>query len=693
MSGKQHGSDISSVTEGATDENVLYNLALMCEGLFDSPAFGHPGTRQQIISQWKEYQQRFAIWTSQLGVFARQSQSLDARLRKVPEVQDLIARLLEILRRGLSQFSQNQAPVGECEQKMVREVQLSALATIEEALTRLSRLGVEIRAASRGRIQTKIHEFASRLDLLPVLGICQAIVSSLYPATHETLKLHLCKGMVDIYARIRYLEHRQEQLQTRRPVASAQGAAMPTIEEHEESERTADEYRSRSLGEGPTNTLGKFVSKPLVQRQFGSQSGLSTVDTVQMRRLLKRVQGPAITTSERKTSSVQAKQGKYPRPQAAQGTKIFKCAWCFQVLDSTTLSEDDWRRHVNSDLRPYRCMAENCSESHPSFATFDEWSKHMDGHSRWWYQRVFSTQGWGCGVCDCDQVYTSPEALFPHLEDSHSDQFTTDQLLTISRQRPVERPRPSNECPLCSFAVEEKLKTDEDTTTHQKRQKHANVRKGSVKMARSTFEMSNPSIAKAATVERDESSDMDDSDDGGHSLPAISSDNQRTMARHIAAHHTFLMWLTVRFADIPNEEQTPSDDEGGDSVEIDPNNSPHDSKDSKPASTLSSLPGYEDTNDMVINEIRPEDNSIPDAVVDLRDLLGLADAAHEESDGPSLTDEENGAKEWQLLIQRIAGCSNIDDIIPRRSHTSVLRGQSTVQRRYHTAVGKSDDRL
>src|SRR4051812_35023190 len=79
-----------------------------------------------------------------------------------------------------------------------------SLITIDEALTRLNRLGVEIRAASRGRIQTKIHGFASRLDLLPVLGICQAVVGSLYPATDETPKFHLCQGILDHPTSTRY---------------------------------------------------------------------------------------------------------------------------------------------------------------------------------------------------------------------------------------------------------------------------------------------------------------------------------------------------------------------------------------------------------------------------------------------------------------------------------------------------------
>jgi hypothetical protein len=83
----------------AFDSDLLYDLATACEALFDSPVSASSVWKQQ----WTECQQRFSMWTSQLGVFARKNQSLDERLRKVPDVQDLVARLLEILRRSLSQ--------------------------------------------------------------------------------------------------------------------------------------------------------------------------------------------------------------------------------------------------------------------------------------------------------------------------------------------------------------------------------------------------------------------------------------------------------------------------------------------------------------------------------------------------------------------------------------------------------------
>lgn len=350
------------------DPDLLYNLAVSCEELFDTPVLASSGRHNAIAHQWTEYQQRFAIWASQLGVFARRSQSLDTRLRKAPHVQDLVARLLDVLRRSLSQCerrkpkpwskfrtddcvrlvarAQVHVELGEDERdsEEVSELQQSALLiTIDEALKRLNRLGVDIRQASRGKINTKVQEFASRLDLLPALALSQAAIESLYPGAHESLKAHLCQGMMDIYARIRFLGHRQEELETRRPVAFA--PPMQPIREDEPME--AETSTAETTNEAPRQTpTAKLLQSPLqLDSDFPSKSGLSTIDTFQMRQRLSHHLHLANTNpnTEHKTSSVQIQQTNYPRPYLAQDENLFKCEWCSELFDKRTLSESKWR--------------------------------------------------------------------------------------------------------------------------------------------------------------------------------------------------------------------------------------------------------------------------------------------------------------------------------------------------------------
>ena len=92
------------------NDDVLYDLANGCEALFDTQLAHLKAQKSTVADLVTEYQQRFAIWAAHLGVFARKSQSLDTRLRNHADIQDLVARLLNILRRSLQQRECNQLP-------------------------------------------------------------------------------------------------------------------------------------------------------------------------------------------------------------------------------------------------------------------------------------------------------------------------------------------------------------------------------------------------------------------------------------------------------------------------------------------------------------------------------------------------------------------------------------------------------
>lgn len=85
------------------DSDLLYDLACECEALFDVCIAELRSQLSAVAELLIEYQQRFAIWAAHLGVFARRSQSLDKRLENYPDIIDLTARLLDILRRSLAQ--------------------------------------------------------------------------------------------------------------------------------------------------------------------------------------------------------------------------------------------------------------------------------------------------------------------------------------------------------------------------------------------------------------------------------------------------------------------------------------------------------------------------------------------------------------------------------------------------------------
>ena len=261
-------------------------------------------------------------------------------------------------------------------------------------------------------------------------------------------------------------------------------------------------------------------------------------------------------------------------------------------------------------------MMENCSEGYPTFANFDDWFKHMYySHNRRWHQRTFLTQGWGCAVCDLDEVYTTREALHVHLKESHAERFTPEQLEVISRQGLMERPRPWNECLLCNFTVDQVQ--EQNAPVFPKRQSDEPFQGGNAKMARMTLEMRSPNPHRMANKTQKDSSDSDsDSDsssDGSRMPTAGDSNNARIMARHISGHLQLLMLLTIRFASVSDSGSTPGDDGDNDSVDMDESGSSVGTKDIGKISDIASIDDVEMMdNDAFLQQ--PEDIP-PDAVM------------------------------------------------------------------------------
>jgi hypothetical protein len=87
----------------AEDEDDIYNLAAECEELFQQEHLEQESCRVETLQLFDEYQQRFTAWTAYLGVFAKRSVCLDRKLRQHPDLQDLVMRLLDILKTNLIQ--------------------------------------------------------------------------------------------------------------------------------------------------------------------------------------------------------------------------------------------------------------------------------------------------------------------------------------------------------------------------------------------------------------------------------------------------------------------------------------------------------------------------------------------------------------------------------------------------------------
>ena len=194
------------------------------------------------------------------------------------------------------------------------------------------------------------------------------------------------------------------------------------------------------------------------------------------------------------------------------------------------------------------CLSDRCTEDHEAHANFDAWFGHARRSDQWWHRKAYLTSSWVCAICDLgSDTYLSPEALNAHLSESHSGDFTDDQIQAIAKQSRIEKVRSKDECLLCGFAVDSDGK-GQSSVSSDKRQKSQGGR--NAKQARQSYDIASPAADFS-------DSDMTDSSSSSvQQAPSTDDANlSKAVSRHIAVHLENVMLLALRFATLKKDEK------------------------------------------------------------------------------------------------------------------------------------------
>nr|CEG05688.1 unnamed protein product [Fusarium clavum] len=160
-------------------------------------------------------------------------------------------------------------------------------------------------------------------------------------------------------------------------------------------------------------------------------------------------------------------------PKASPRATCMQCSFCFVELELKGSDEDNqeqWKRHVDQDIKPYSCLFPQCSNSLHFFVHFHEWQSHMDSvHSKDWMQRVH-TKTWSCDI-DHDTPLTfeserewSEHFFIPASHPSLKKLPTRYQLDAYCTEIEKYVPRGQFVCPLCERIPDEILPETERET-------------------------------------------------------------------------------------------------------------------------------------------------------------------------------------------------------------------------------------
>ncbi|KAH7371574.1 hypothetical protein BKA66DRAFT_469547 [Pyrenochaeta sp. MPI-SDFR-AT-0127] len=416
--------------DDAADEQPINLMAEDCKQLFDEclarsvDSHVHP-LPLQILHAINEYHHRFDGWCKFLGVFANEFTALDYRLRRHAALQDMIIRMLDLLRQNLFLVTIHDLPSANEVANHVSPSTINEVLTgIKEAIIRLNKIGIVIRSSSRSTITARARRFASQYpDLIRVPEFedrAFLALHYLYPNAPRTLRHQLLDSMTDRYARLRYEAYRTE-------ANNASGMSAPNIQSVVKSNSKENAPDKATDNQVPDSTKEDSSKGQKMQQKAPIVIPTSSIDTTRLPPNLDQAVAPSIRQSDapKTLTGYDGRLREPDLPKFKEGENHTSCEWCHQVIDRSILhaSQNEWsdegRRHYRRDLQPYMCLSEDCREARPSFASSGEWFLHMRSkHTDSWSLKVHNQLSWICTAKHENAsiyAFSSKEELLNHI--------------------------------------------------------------------------------------------------------------------------------------------------------------------------------------------------------------------------------------------------------------------------------------
>ncbi|UKZ70722.1 uncharacterized protein TrAtP1_011693 [Trichoderma atroviride] len=534
----------------------IYELASDCEKLFskhvsklkDEADFNG----SKVVG---EYQQQFSAWAAFLGVFAVPEMCLDRRLQRHVEIQDLVLRLLDIMKRNLTYLFKSEdtsdgenikvpALDGGTLPQPQLHISIESLGGIKGAIERLHHLGSTIQLSSEVSQATRLGKFAAKFDSTSFEQVAHLAIISFYPDASPSLMEHLARAMTEMYQKFHYNQSRHMRLQPRSQLQ------LSTINEEPISQIKEDTWKvdSSPAPPPPINDTYKRLARPrvlshLVARSHQSKDSTPTsLDSQEFKKLFQQRKDGSVMT---KTRSIAANLVAYPQPS----DESLVCDWCFSPLAEDEFKGDKWKKHLNEDFKPFLCLSEKCSKPLQRFATSKAWFSHMlETHGHNWHREVHLPAWWICPLCnDQETTYSKAQDLSKHISKLHGDVFSEQQVQVIVHQSRLRAPRPQDVCPLCCLSMKDGQDPDEDDQVVKKASPKLSVK--GVQLAESFKRIK----TETGSIQLDQHNDVNAEPAEQTTLdpqtPSFQSQgllNARIVARHVAAHLQGLMLFSLR---------------------------------------------------------------------------------------------------------------------------------------------------
>ncbi|KAI1120638.1 hypothetical protein F5Y10DRAFT_257954 [Nemania abortiva] len=396
-------------------------------------------TRQKFLDEFS----RFKLWTGNIGAHKKGRSSLDWRLRDASHLKTLVVDLLtdlkSTLQDALSVF--NMEP--DTETNPIRHQDSASASEVPHQLDDFDKVDDN----------TEILEIVA--DIGDIIGcLLRLSLSIRNPAPHD----HFMSSKFTDTSH--FEEYDVEHVKTKLPnienaLARRLGKAISQRrqyfkyrESHHQKLNAGLDLESTGSEAGIQSTVASSI--PL---EFKDSKGDWSGSSQQVEELSN---SGGSQTSYASSDHDSGRLKIPPLPKQA-GDGPFECPFCYMIiLISTTIQ---WKKHVNSDLRPYICLEPDCSTPEQQYARLHDWLEHLD-QKHWLSFRC----PYSCDAAD----FTSPSQLKTHIRRSHPELSSQKDLTMILGL--CERPRAwpeETKCPLCLHTLHSKREYARHVGRHQ----------------------------------------------------------------------------------------------------------------------------------------------------------------------------------------------------------------------------------
>ncbi|KAK8117764.1 uncharacterized protein PG998_006045 [Apiospora kogelbergensis] len=378
-----------------------------------------------FLSKIKDEQDKFKVWSGNIGAHRKGMSSLDYRLRDASNLRKEVESLLEDLLEALT----------------------DARRILDGEMQPWDEDGSEgVTSSSRDEQQDDADyvEFGFKSELEQLLADVSEIVKYLYKVsaglrnTSQHDRLMSSRSIDTSHYETFDIEHvRNKHPKVEDEISERLGRAITTRRHYFKYRESHRGKLGSGLVAGNKVTDGKSTiasSLPEFLKEAETMLGPLNIDQSSDSGFTQT--SFATTVADSTTLRVP------PLPKEATTQEYFECPLCFMIVSARTRRA--WKRHVFADLRPYVCLYQGCPTPTQTFARRHHWVEHL------------RQQHWRVWKCHCDglDMFSSQESFMAHAQNHHRSTIGPDQMETFIET--CERPNPdfdSQTCKLCDELI------------------------------------------------------------------------------------------------------------------------------------------------------------------------------------------------------------------------------------------------